>query len=72
MHIDEMLGYEFLCSYYISRYPHPSNTAAFSHHPELELVFGARATIEDMTLDEIACSEAVLVRGSVSCPLESA
>jgi len=35
---------------------------------ELELDFGARATIEDMTLDEIVCGEAVLVRGSVSCP----
>ncbi len=39
---------------------------------ELELVFGARATIEDMMLDEIVCGEAVLVRGSVSCPSESA
>jgi hypothetical protein len=35
---------------------------------ELELDFGARATIEDMTLDEVVCGEAVLVRGSVSCP----
>ncbi len=39
---------------------------------ELELVFGARATIEDMMLDEIVCGEAVLVRGSVSCPKDSA
>ena len=37
---------------------------------ELELAFGARATVEDMTLeeDDIVCGEAVLVRGSVSCP----
>lgn len=35
---------------------------------ELELVFGARATIEDMMLDEIVCGEGVLVRGAVSCP----
>ena len=35
---------------------------------ELELVFGARATIEEMMVDEIVCGELVLVRGSVSCP----
>jgi hypothetical protein len=31
---------------------------------ELELVFGARATIRDMTLDQVTCGEAVLLRGS--------
>jgi len=36
--------------------------------PELELDFGARATIEEMTVDEIVCGDGVLVRGSVSCP----
>ncbi len=35
---------------------------------ELELVFGARATIEGVMVDEIVCGELVLVRGSVSCP----
>lgn len=35
---------------------------------ELELVFGARATLENMTLDEVVCGDAVLVRGTVSCP----
>jgi hypothetical protein len=35
---------------------------------ELELAFGARATIADMEVDEIGCGDGVLVRGSVSCP----
>ena len=36
--------------------------------PELELVFGARATVEDTVVDENACGDVVLVRGSVGCP----
>lgn len=35
---------------------------------ELELVFGARGTFEGMMLDEVVCGDAVLVRGTVSCP----
>lgn len=34
----------------------------------LGLAFGARATVEDTTVDEVACGEGVLVRGSVGCP----
>ena len=40
--------------------------------PALELAFGARATIEDTTLDEVVCGEGVLVRGSAKCPSEGA
>lgn len=34
---------------------------------ELELIFGARATLENMMLAEVECGDAVLVRGTVSC-----
>lgn len=36
--------------------------------PDLDLAFGARATLDDTTVGDVSCEEDVALRGSVDCP----